>query len=200
MEIGIEGLIIIILILIGIYFVHDYYTNEGLVLVKSDIDNHEYKVQPIDESISEDDAKDAANLMAQLKSKMLILVEHLRKTWGANDERIQMLNKNFDIDRVQEGRHDIPGVTSYSVNKGEKVVMCLRNRDNKLVDINTLFYVYAHEFTHMICKEYNHTPLFWKIFKEVLEEAINIGIYVRQDFENNPVSYCGMQITSSPLD
>lgn len=198
MEIGFEGLIIIILIAIGIYFSYDYYTNEGLIIVKSDIDNQEYKVQAnID---SEDDAKDAANLMAEVRQRLEKLQVHLNKVWGANDERVKMLNKNFKPDRLQEGRNDIAGVTSYSVNKGEKIVLCTRNKNNKLVDINTLMYVALHECGHIINTSVGHDTAFWARFRELLEEAINIGIYVKQDFAENPVEYCNMTINSSPLD
>jgi len=201
MEIGFEGLIIIILIIIGVYFVHDYYTNEGLILVKSDIDNQEYKVQANIETLDDaNDAKAAANLMAEVRQRLEKLQSHLNKVWGGNDERVQMLNKNFRPDRFQEGRNDIPGVTSYSVNKGEKIVLCTRNKNNKLVDINTIMYVSLHECAHLINKTVGHDTSFWVRFRELLEEAINIGIYVKQDFAENPVEYCNMTINSSPLD
>ncbi len=37
-------------------------------------------------------------------------------------------------------------------------------------------------------------------FKWILEEAINIGVYKKQDFKLNNVEYCGMTITDSPLN
>ena len=45
MEITIEGLIIIIVSLICIYYIYNYYLNFGLIKVKSKIDNNEYIVQ-----------------------------------------------------------------------------------------------------------------------------------------------------------
>jgi ribosomal subunit interface protein len=38
------------------------------------------------------------------------------------------------------------------------------------------------------------------ILKELLIEAINIGVYTKYDYKTNPVKYCGMMITDSPLD
>ena len=40
---------------------------------------------------------------------------------------------------------------------------------------------------------------FWENFKFLLKEGIDINIYQEVDYRNNPVEYCGMQITDSPL-
>ena len=92
-----------------------------------------------------------------------------------------------------------PGYTSYSINKGEQIILCLRNND-KLVDINTLFFVVLHEFAHLATESIGHTEEFWDNFRWILEEAINIGLYIKQDFKIKNVEYCGMSITSSPLE
>jgi predicted metal-dependent hydrolase len=191
MEIGIEGLIIIIIIAAIVYFLYDYYENQGLTKVKSEVDNKEYIVQ---ERV---DAKEAANLIAKIKERLSLLVEHLSKTYGG-DERVQMLKQNYRPDKLQEGK-DTPGMTSYSINKGEKIVFCLRDK-NKLMDINTMMFVALHEIAHLATKSIGHDEEFWKNFEFILEESINIGIYVRHDYAEDPVSYCGMEINSTPLD
>jgi hypothetical protein len=192
MEINIDGLIIIIVTLIGIYYIYNYYVNYGLITVKSKIDNKEYVVQ------IKEDAQEAANLIAKIREKLITLMEHLEKSFGINDNRVRLLKKNFRPDRLKEGI-DTPGYTSYSVNKGEQIVLCLRN-NNKLVDINTMFFVVLHEFAHLSTESIGHTEEFWDNFKWILEESINIGIYVKQDFKVKNVEYCGMTITSSPLE
>jgi hypothetical protein len=192
MEINIDGLIIIIVTLIGIYYIYNYYVNYGLITVKSKIDNNEYVVQ------IKEDAQEAANLIAKIREKLITLMEHLEKSFGINDNRVRLLKKNFRPDRLKEGI-DTPGYTSYSVNKGEQIVLCLRNND-KLVDINTMFFVVLHEFAHLSTESIGHTEEFWDNFKWILEESINIGIYVKQDFKVKNVEYCGMTITSSPLE
>jgi hypothetical protein len=192
MEINIDGLIIIIVTLIGIYYIYNYYVNYGLITVKSKIDNKEYVVQ------IKEDAQEAANLIAKIRERLMRLMEHLEKSFGINDNRVRLLKKNFRPDRLKEGI-DTPGYTSYSVNKGEQIVLCLRNND-KLVDINTMFFVVLHEFAHLSTESIGHTEEFWDNFKWILEESINIGIYVKQDFKVKNVEYCGMTITSSPLE
>jgi hypothetical protein len=104
---------------------------------------------------------------------------------------------NYRPEKISEGV-DTPGYTSYSINKGEQIVLCLRNKD-KLMDINTMMFVVLHEFAHLATESIGHTEEFWTNFKWILEESTNIGIYTRQDFKNNNVDYCGIKITSSPL-
>jgi hypothetical protein len=192
MEISTEGLIIIIVTIIGIYYIYNYYTNIGLMKVKSRIDDKEYTVQ------IKDDSLEAANLIAKIREKLVVLMEHLEKSFSLNDERVRLLKKNFRPDRLKEGV-DTPGYTSYSINKGEQIVLCLRSND-KLVDLNTMLFVVLHEFAHLSTESIGHTEEFWDNFKWILEESINIGIYTKQEFKVKNVEYCGMTITSSPLE
>jgi len=191
MELGIEGLIILILSIYGLYLLHNYYVNKGLTTVKSEIDQREYTVQ------IRDDSKEAADLIAKIRQKLVLFVEHLGKTYSG-DSRIEMLKLNFKPDKLKEGI-DTPGYTSYSINKGEQIILCLRSKD-KLVDINTMMFVVLHELAHLATKSIGHTEEFWNNFRWILEEAMNIGIYTKQDFKKENVEYCGMTITSSPLD
>jgi hypothetical protein len=192
MEINTEGLIIIIVTIIGIYYIYNYYTNIGLMKVRSKIDDKEYTVQ------IKDDSLEAANLIAKIREKLVVLMEHLEKSFSLNDERVRLLKKNFRPDRLKEGV-DTPGYTSYSINKGEQIVLCLRSND-KLVDLNTMLFVVLHEFAHLSTESIGHTEEFWDNFRWILEESINIGIYTKQEFKVKNVEYCGMTITSSPLE
>jgi hypothetical protein len=192
MEINTEGLIIIIVTIIGIYYIYNYYANIGLMKVRSKIDEKEYTVQ------IKDDSLEAANLIAKIREKLVVLMEHLEKSFSLNDERVRLLKKNFKPDRLKEGV-DTPGYTSYSINKGEQIVLCLRSND-KLVDLNTMLFVVLHEFAHLSTESIGHTEEFWDNFKWILEESINIGIYTKQEFKVKNVEYCGMTITSSPLE
>jgi predicted metal-dependent hydrolase len=192
MEIGSEGLIILIAIVILSYFIIKIYNERDLMEITSSIDNEKYTVQ------IKDDSKEAADLIAKIKSRLSTLIEHLKKTYDGSDERIERLISNYRPDKMREGV-DTPGYTSYSINKGEQIILCLRNED-ELVDINTMMFVVLHEMGHLASESIGHTEEFWDNFKWLLEESINIGIYVKQDFETKSVEYCGMNITSTPLN
>ncbi len=191
MEIGIEGLIIISSIIFVSYFVYMVYYNNKLENMTSTVDNRVYTVQ------TKEDAQEAADLIANIRKRLILLVNHLIKAYPS-DERTVRISDNFNPDKLKEGI-DNPEYTSYSINKGEQIVLCLRTK-NKLMDINTMMFVVLHEIAHIATISIGHTTEFWDNFKWILEESINIGIYVKQDFDKKPVEYCGMKITDSPLD
>jgi predicted metal-dependent hydrolase len=194
MEIGSEGLIIITLTIIGFYYIYNIQNERGLIKVKSNIDNEEYTVQ------IKDDSKEAADLIANIKKKLILLLEHMQRTFGKDDKRVIQLTNNFRPNNIKEGVSK-PGYTSYSINKGEQIVLCLRNKgSDDLVDMNTMMFVVLHEFAHLASVSIGHTEEFWDNFRWILEESMNIGIYTKQDFNKESVEYCGMDITSSPLD
>lgn len=184
------------LVLMGvvIFLVWDTYYMGKLEVVKSTVDGREYTVQSLP------DKQDAADLLAGIRAKMETLMGHLTKMYP-DDERTIALQQNFRSDRISEGAEN-EKYTSYSVNKGEKIVFCLRSRDSskKLMDINTMMFVALHEVAHVASKEVGHTQEFWDNFRWLLEEAIQIGVYREHDFRSKPVPYCGIMITDSPLN
>ena len=191
MEIGIQGFLIIGLFIIFIFLLYQYHYHSKIEKVVSTIDNRKYEVQV------KDDAQEAADLIAKIREKLVLLVNHLIKTYP-RDDRIERFKSNFNPDRLKEGIDD-PKYTSYSINKGEQIVLCLRT-NNKLMDLNTMMFVVLHEMAHVCSISIGHTEEFWSNFKWILEESINIGIYKKQDFKLNNVEYCGMTITDSPLN
>lgn len=191
MEIGIQGFLIIGLFIIFIFLLYQYHYYSKIETIVSKIDNRNYEVQV------KEDAQEAADLIAKIREKLVLLVSHLIKTYPY-DDRIERFKTNFDPDKLKEGI-DNPEYTSYSINKGEQIVLCLRT-NNKLMDLNTMMFVVLHEMAHVCSVSVGHTDEFWTNFKWILEESINIGIYKKQDFKAKNVEYCGMTITDSPLD
>ncbi len=189
----VAGLLVVILIIGLAWLLWDTYGNGEVEYVKSSIDGKEYLVRSLP------DKKDAANLMAQIVANLQKLVSYL-ETSQPTDDRTVRLVKNFDVGSISEGSENAK-YTSYSVNKGEKIVFCLRSRDknNKLMDLNTMLFVALHELAHICTESVGHDETFWTNFKWLLENAIKIGIYKEQNFKKAPVEYCGIQITDSPL-
>jgi hypothetical protein len=182
---------ILILIIIFIYLIYQYHYYSNIETIVSKIDNRNYDVQ------IRNDAAEAADLIAQVREKLVLLVNHMVKTFPSNP-KVMRLKKNFNPDVLKEGI-DNPSYTSYTVNKGEEIILCLRT-DGKLVDINVLTFVCIHELSHIGNETVGHDDAFWEFFKELLIEAINIGIYIKYDYKKSPIKYCGMMITDSPLD
>lgn len=191
MEISNSGLTIFILFIIFIYLLYKYYYYSKIETIISKIDNRDYNVQ------IKDDSEKAADLIALVRERLIKLVDHMYKTYPEN-EKVIRLKHNFNPDVIKEGI-DNPSYTSYTINKGEEIILCLRT-EGKIVDINVLTFVCIHELSHIGNETVGHDEPFWEFFKELLVEAINIGVYIKYDYKSKPVKYCGMMITDSPLN
>jgi len=166
-----------------------------LVDVQSTVDSRSYKVRDMPDKL------DAANLLAKVRRKIHTLYEGMKNKFP-NKPQIQQWVQNFEpsserfMEATPEAEH-----TSYSVNKGEKIHLCLRQREGeneKLVDENIMTFVALHEMAHVITPSVGHGPDFWNNFGWLLKQAEAINIYHYQDFKSHPVAYCGLQITDAP--
>ena len=100
---------------------------------------------------------------------------YYRDKYPDNQSCIDLLCENLNEERTQIYENSNSSeYTSYSVNKGEEIVFCLKSRKDpyNLHDINLMMYVAIHELAHIGCHEIGHTDLFKKIFAFYLEVAI----------------------------
>lgn len=113
---------------------------------------------------------------------------------------IERLISNFNSDAFSETTPDAQ-YTSYSVNKGEKIVFCLRDKKDgeELVKENIMTFVAIHELGHLMTESVGHEPDFWNNFKLLLRIAVDNGLYKNIDFNSTPKDYCGVKITDTPL-
>lgn len=145
------------------------------------------------------DKEEAANMLGRTHQRLRKACDILQKN-NPNDERVQRLLNRFPNTTLAEadgsGNH-----TSYSINKGEKIVLCMRAKDgtNSFVDENLLLFVALHELSHIMTKSVGHTEEFWDNFKFVLENCQKEGLYKCIDFSKTPMPYCGITVTNSPL-
>ncbi|QOI90294.1 hypothetical protein QKU58_gp037 [Pyramimonas orientalis virus] len=185
----IEIVVIFVIVVICLFYIQKKYMEVEYVI--SNIDNNRYLVQ------NKEDKNKAANMLAKLNKKIKKLLRHLEKKDPKNED-IQRLLENYNVENISEGSEDV-NYTSYSVNKGEKIVFCLRERDgsDSFVNENVLMYVATHELGHLMTKEIGHTETFWNNFKYLLNEAVKIKVYEKIDYNESPTEYCGMNIKSS---
>lgn len=181
--------IIFIVILILFFYIKGYYTE--VTYVKSNVDGRNYLVRKLP------DRQKAADLIATINSDLERLIKHLVAKYP-NKQEIKNLYENYNPNNLSEGSAQ-SGYTSYSVNKGERIILCLRQKDvsDTFVDKNIILYVAIHELGHLATDSIGHDQAFWNNFKFILNEAIDIGIYTKMDFANKPQPYCGIKITSS---
>mgnify|MGYP001158727170 FL=1 len=178
--------VFVLFILIGKLF-----KNKEILHIKSNLDGREYIVRKLP------DAVQAADKLAGLNSKILTLIGSL-----STDEKdgIDDLKSNYNPDSLSETGIDAK-YTSYSVNKGEKISICLRNKeDNSFIDDNTILFVFIHELAHVMTDEIGHTPLFWENMAFLLKKANSLNIYIPINYKETPQRYCGMDINSTPYE
>ena len=180
-----EKVIIIIFLFMGlIYFI--YKSNE-VRYVQSDYDSNKYVV------LNRLDSKEAANILAEIRQNLEKLKRHLEKTYP-NKQATKHIRKRFNPNNISEGSPDSQ-YTSYTVNKVEKMVFCIRDKKTKrLHDVNLLMYVCTHELAHVGCTSTGHNGEFNKTFDFLLNEAEKIGLYKKNDFANQNIQYCGMNL------
>lgn len=184
---------ILFILVICLYMVLETDYINDVKFVKAKVDNNTYLVR------NTKDAPEAANLLAQMRIKLTEVVELLHKLYPA-DTRALRLKSRFKPFKISESTLSSQ-YTSYSVNKGEKIVFCLRSKDkNKdLHDFDTLTFVGLHELAHLMTESIGHTTEFWENFRFILKNCIEHKLYTYHDFRAKPVKYCGTDITDSPL-
>lgn len=178
-----------------------------IVPVRSTVDGRMYSVQ------DKPDKLEAANVLARVRQKMKSLMACLKRTGGAGEKgsqdekefgsyesRVQRLSDRFDADKISEGNED-PKYTTYTLNKGEKMVFCLRARgqDDRVHDLEMLTFVAIHEMAHVASITEHHTPEFHSNFKWLLQTAVNCGVYQPENFKKRPRKYCGITVSDTPL-
>ena len=184
-------------------------------LVESRIDGARYRVhtgyrRPIA----------AADFLAVIHGQCVDIMEHMRTKYlrtaiGSEfPERAnitQRLLDNYDPDTLTESApHNPEGDTSYSLDKGKLLAICIRERhaeeigepvEYDLHDVTTVMFVVTHELAHLGTLEFGHPPKFWSCFKLLLLEAIEAGIVPTwPDYDQFPARYCGISIDYSPIN
>ena len=187
--------VVIIVVLVIMYLLYDR-NSADLTEVYSNIDSRKYLV------LNLPDKQEGANALSKLRQNLITIVNYLTGRYPT-DERIIRMKNNFRPDNISEGIPD-GKYTSYTVNKGEKIVFCIRQRDSKnnLVDINTMTFVGIHELAHLMTKSVGkHNQEFWNnmsfILKEIMESGLNV--YKYEPYHEKPKEYCGTTITDTPV-
>ena len=145
----------------------------------------------------------AVKLMAEIRGALVKLYEHYKETPGlSQDPPVGRFIARFTPDVFVENDMDSKD-TSYSENKGQKIVVCLRDKNKPptypLIDKNTVMFVMLHEMSHLMTETIGHTQEFWTNFKRILEDAVKLGLYHPVNYAHQPTPYCGMLISDSPL-
>jgi len=196
-----ETIILILLIMFIVIYKLKY---KSPIIAIEAFNNQSYLVNDLPDSL------DAANLLAQIMLTMSTLVNNIIYDYENKNILKSKRDHNF-INYIRIIKEKLPFVkisenptdsqyTSYSVNKGEELVFCIREKKRfKLHNINELLYVAIHEIAHIGCPEIGHTDLFQRINVYLLEKAVCYKLYKYIDYSETNKDYCGMTLTSTIL-
>lgn len=168
---------------------------KNIIHVKSNRDGKIYRVQNLP------DKQDAAEYMSRICEKLEKFINFYKNDPSAMaDPRVKIMVSRFNSNNFTENDID-SDTTSYSENKGEKIIVCIRDKvpPYRFVDENTTMFVLLHEMSHLMTTTVGHTPEFWANFKRILHDAVHCGVYTVVNYTRTPVKYCGMTITDSPI-
>lgn len=157
-----------------------------------------------------EDPSRAAALMDEITQRIVLLLKYVKHKYGDGkdapiteyDHAILRALRGYNPDNLFENHpHNISGDTSYTINKGKKMAICLRDKETlQLHDINTMMFVVLHELAHIASESVGHSDNeFWRNFKFILQNAAECGIYHVEDYSIHPMRYCGMTVTYNPL-
>lgn len=172
-----------------IYLLYNYFSPSHYV--KSNVDNKYYLVKKSKNS------QEAADSLALINFNVKLLLTNMKET-PEFQKNIRLLKSRYREGSLMENAYN--SGTSFTVNKGERMEMCVATRDSteKTYDLNLLMFVTIHELSHVGCVEIGHGEEFQAFFKYLLKESIKYGIYKHTDYAKKPVEYCGLTITRSP--
>lgn len=167
--------------------------NENVKVSSIKIGNHSYKVRNNDET----HMKNVANLLHKMRLKTDQLCKYIESN-GYGDDRYKRLlaKKNVSFEEIHPR---YVGEAAYSINKGDRIGVCVYNNNEFIDDENTMFFVVCHELAHIMSTKYAHDKEFWQNFAELLSVAEKAGLYTYQDYSRNTEDFCGHSITHNPL-
>lgn len=176
--------------------------------------NYQINDKSFDVLKNHENFENAAEILYKIDNNILDLINKMTKKYHTMDPNISpvkykiikniiyKLQKNYTSHSIKENFPSESGKdVSFNINKGEHISLCLRDftNPNTFHEFNDIMFVAIHELAHSTAVSYQHTDEFWYNFRILLENAIEFGIYKFRNYHTNPVNYCSMEITYTPL-
>ena len=181
--------IILIIIMVLMCIMNYMNKNKDVTSVKSTKDGRVYMVAKMHDSL------DAANKLADININISTLINHCK---DINQDNFKRLKQNYNPDTLFE-LVDKSKYTAYNVNKGEEIAICIRDKNNKIIDdMNSCMFIIIHELAHLMTVTEQHTPEFWDNMRQLLEKGNECGVYKPIDYSKYPEYYCNQLIKETP--
>ena len=191
-----NNLLLVSLIILILYCIIDTYQSyEALEMKKSTINGKTYGIQEMLPN-----SHKTADKIAKIELFIDKFINSLHKKYPeGKDERIDRLISRLHNIKLEESPF-IHNTSSYTLNKGELIAMCVRHKETKdFHDFELLKFVIIHELAHVASISTGHNEEFLINFKWLLKEAHDVGLYNPVDYSKNPITYCGVDVTNNPM-
>ena len=184
-------LILFILILICVIFLR--YGIEALENRYSNVSKKSYYIR--EELPNSDETADVIGKLELFIDKFVAYLD----SKVPNDKRVKRLKDRLYDVKIEESPME-EGVSSFTINKGELISMCVRHKkkNKNFHDYQTLLFVLIHELAHVASISKGHNREFMTNFKFLLKHAVESKMYYAQDYSNSPITYCGVKVTNNP--
>ncbi len=196
LQIGVLIILVLILISLLIYL--------GVQQVKSNditpfVSNYNGEVYEVRKNQSDSNKATAANYLAKLSDKVTELVDYMYRNALPDkiiSQRLYYRWNRCELKETGSGEKSI----AYTLNKSVEIRICIRKSNGEFEDQNRSMFVLLHELGHVMSITYDHNTEFSNNFSYIVNLASNLGLYKPEDFNSNPQSYCGGNITTTPCD
>lgn len=185
--------IILIIIIVSVLIYFYYHSPENFVTI--DINGTYYKVHA-----NFKDPIKAAKILDKLNSKIHKLFKYIKIEGDGKYTDSRLLFQRYNVDNLYENSpHNLEGTSSYVLQKGIKIAICLRKNNGQFYDENLITFVTLHELAHLFCRAFGHPHYYWRRFKYLLFKAAEIGIYKPVDYSKYPTIYHNITINFNPM-
>lgn len=126
-----------------------------------------------------------------------VIVPHTTQT---QRQLVQRLLSNYNFESIYETVPTGKNGTSYTIEKGEQLHMCLRDKETgQLHSDDDIMFVTIHELAHMANPTWGHGDDYWEVFKFLLTEAASNNTLIPIDYSKKPMIYCGLKVDWNPM-
>lgn len=174
--------------------ISSYKSFENLEMRISNLNGKKYGIQ---ETLPY--SHETADKIAKVELFIDKFINYLNNKYSNTDIRVNRLVSRLHNIKIEESPFE-EGTSSYTLNKGELIAVCLRNKNDKnFHNFDLLKFVIIHELAHVASVSTGHNAEFLRNFKWLLQEAKNANIYTPVDYSKNPITYCGVHVSNNPI-
>lgn len=188
-------IIIVISAILGYLFIK-YFFMDNVAPFISEYDGKNYEVRKIGDN---NNKQTAANYLAILNAKINKLVDYMNLHNLPDRNTAKRLYHRWMSCELKETNSSEKSA-AYTLNKSTEIRICIRDQNGNFEDKNTSMFVILHELAHVASVSYGHEEEFKNNFNYITHLATSLGIYKPEDFKNNPKTYCGTRINTTPCN